>query len=60
MAYHVVSRLEDGRRAVATYATREKAEAHRNALIAQDPRNADVLFILEDDADEESGSNRPR
>jgi hypothetical protein len=37
---------------VATYDTRKEAEAHRDALIAQDPRNADVLDILEDDGEE--------
>lgn len=47
MAYHLVQRLEDGRRSVATYETRREAEAHRDALIAKDPRQADALVILE-------------
>lgn len=49
MVYHLVQRLEDGRRSVVTYETRREAEAHRDALIAKDPRNADALVIHEDD-----------
>jgi hypothetical protein len=53
VAYHLVQRLEDGRRSVATYETRREAEAHRDALIAKDPRRADAFVILEDEDDGE-------
>jgi hypothetical protein len=52
VAYHLVQRLEDGRRSVATYDTRREAESHRDILIAKDPRNADSLVILEEPGDE--------
>lgn len=55
MEYHLVHRLDDGRRAIATFETREKAEAHREVLIARDPRLAKALVILEEQGDEESG-----
>jgi hypothetical protein len=56
VAYHLVQRLEDGRRSVATYETRREAEAHRDALIAKEPRQADALVILEDRGDEENAA----
>lgn len=56
MAYHLVQRLEDGRRSVATYETRREAEAHRDALIAKDPRQVDALVILDDTGDEEKSA----
>jgi hypothetical protein len=55
MAYHLVHRLADGRRDIASYETREKAEAHRSALIAKDPRCADFLFILHDEDEDSAG-----
>jgi hypothetical protein len=57
VAYHLVQRLDDGRRSVATYETRREAEAHRDSLIAKDPREADALVIVEDQGDKEKAEN---
>lgn len=56
MAYHLIERSEvRGRRRIGTYETREQAEQIRRVMIKNDPQREDVLFIV-DDQDEENAA----
>jgi hypothetical protein len=59
VAYHLVQRLEDGRRSVASFETRREAEAHRDALIAKDPGRANALVVLGDLDDQDDQEVAP-
>jgi hypothetical protein len=45
MGWHVVERAGGIRKFLATYETKEEAEAHRRRLIASDPAYEDVLVV---------------